>query len=356
MARELYHAAMQTGGNGMPIKAATNPVTVYNEDHMLVIGDYDHVLHDYLKRDFAIDFKFNKVRALGYPHVWNEQKRIPHNTTAIDPKKGFSIGEHATDAPSYRPKELDTNYDRDNWKQAFVRCYATGIRYDFFTREMEKNYGTFEDLTAKDYNDMFVDFARTTANDFWNGTTALDSTSAYTYCGVLSQITDKSAIADGTYIADAITTKILNLMSRLDYSDYPDVIAMNHATYDLLIKEEQSRENYMRPIEAEIIPGHTVPAFYTPMGLIPIFLTPYIKPETVEGGVEHQIVALNSSMIDKIWMFNESPTVYEIANPEMPLANDRLLTDKFVLDFANYIVHGAHTGAHFILTKKVATV
>ena len=58
-------------------------------------------------------------------------------------------------------------------------------------------------------------------------------------------------------------------------------------------------------------------------------------------------------MIDRIWMFDDGPKVFEIANPDTPLANDRLLTDKFVMDFSNYIVHGAQTGAHFILTKKV---
>ena len=58
-------------------------------------------------------------------------------------------------------------------------------------------------------------------------------------------------------------------------------------------------------------------------------------------------------MIDRIWMFSDAPKVYEIANPDTPLANDRLLTDKFVLDFANYIVHGVDTGMHFILEKTV---
>ena len=347
----LYNAAMQTGDNGMPIKAATNPVTVYNEDHMLVVGDYDHVLHDYLKRDFTLGVMVNSVRATGYPHTWNEQKAIPSNTTAVDPKAGFGT----TAAPSYKPTTLSTAYDRDNWKNAFCRCYATGIRYDYFTRKMEENYGTFEDLTAKDYQDMFVDFTRTTSNDFWNGKTALDSTTAFTYAGVLSQITDTSAIASGTNISDALNTKIASLMARLDYSGMPNIIAMNPATYDILCKQEAARSIYTRNIETEIVPGIKVPGFYTPTGLLPIVLTPFIKPDstTTAGKTVHSIVALNTTMIDRIWMFNDGPKVFEIANPDMPLANDRLLTDKFVLDFANYIVHGAQTGAHFVLTHTV---
>ena len=92
------------------------------------------------------------------------------------------------------------------------------------------------------------------------------------------------------------------------------------------------------------------------MGKLPIVLTPFIKPVVnAEGGgsTKHQIVAVNSAMIDRIWMFSDAPKVYEIANPDTPLANDRLLTDKFVLDFANYIVHGVDTGMHFILEKTV---
>lgn len=351
MNNKLYSAALATGGNGLPIQAATNPMPVYNEDHMLVVGDYDNVLHDYLKRDFSLGIKVNSVRASGYPHVWNEQKAIPSNTTAVDPKVGFGT----TGAPSYKPATLSVNYNRDNWSTAFCRCYATGIRYDFFTREMEKNYGTFEDLTAKDYNDMFVDFTRTTANDFWNGTTTLNSTAAFTYAGVLSQITDMSPIAAGTTISDALNTKIASLMASLDYAGMPNVIAMNPSTYDILCKQEAARSIYMRNVETEIVPGIKVPGFYTPQGLLPIILTPFIKPDTTTtaGKVIHSIVALNTDMIDRIWMFNDGPRVFEIANPDTPLANDRLLTDKFVLDFANYIVHGAQTGAHFILKHTV---
>lgn len=356
MPRELYHAAVRTANDGTMIKAdATNPITVYNENHMVVVGDYDPVLRDYLKRDFSIGLKVNSVRASGYPHTWNEQKRMPSNTTAIDPRFGFGSAENG---PNYRKETLDSNYDRDNWSTAFCRCYTTGIRYDFFSREMQNNYGTFGDLTAKDYNDMFVDFAKVTANDFWNGTTPLNSTSGstWTYQGVISQIGagNTSAIAAGTKIADALVTKITNLMARLDYAGYPDVIAMNPATYDILIKEEQERQLYSRPIDVEIVPGVSVPGFYTPVGILPVLLTPFIKPETGEGSkTTHKIVALNSKAIDRIWMFNDGPRIYEIATPEQPLSNPSLLTDKFILDFANYIVHGVSTGQHFILTKEV---
>lgn len=353
MARELYHSAVATAQDGTLVKAdATNPITVYNENHMVVVGDYDPVLRDYLKRDFSIGLKVNSVRASGYPHVWNEQKAIPSNTTAIDPRYGFGSAENGA---NYRKDTLAADYNRDNWSTAFCRCYTTGIRYDFFSREMQNNYGTFGDLTAKDYNDMFVDFAKVTANDFWNGTTALDSTSAFTYQGVISQIgaANTSGIASGTKIADALVTKITSLMARLDYEGYPDVIAMNPATYDILIKEEQERQIYSRPVDVEIIPGVSVPGFYTPVGVLPILLTPFIKPVVAEGKTTHQIVCLNSKAIDRIWMFNDGPRVFEIANPEQPYANQSLLTDKFVLDFANYIVHGVSTGQHFILTKEV---
>lgn len=351
MARERIAAALAAGQNGMPMAAANNPLPIYNENHMLVVTDYDPVLKDYLKRDFAIGLKIKGKRASGWPHTWNEQLAIPENTAAVDPRAGFGT----VDAPSYRPKTLNANYNRDNWKHAFARCYITGIRYDYFSRRMEQDYGTFEDLTVKDYNDMFVDFARKTSNDFWNGKSALDATDSFEYCGILSQITDNTPIADGTTISDALNTKIANMMARLDYNGMPDVIAMNSATYDLLVKEEQARGIYHREIQTEILPGVKVTGFYTPVGVLPIVLTPFIKPEVdKDGAVTHKIVALNTSMIERIWLFDDGPKVFEIADPEMPLANDSLLTDKFVMDFSNYILHGAQTGAHFTLTKKVS--
>ena len=349
MAGKLYSAALAQDENGTLLKAAANPFTVYNEGHMLVVGDYDPVLHDYLKRDFSIGVKVNSVRSSGYPHVYNEQTKLPNNTKAVDPKIGFGTAGN----PSYRPTTLDADYGRDSWKTAFPRAYVTGIRYTFFDRSMEQDYGAFENLIAKDTNDMMTDFVKTTANDFWNGTTPLDSTTAFTYCGVLSQVTDKTAIAGNTTIVGAIQTKVASLMARLDYTKYPDVIAMNPATYDLLVKEEEARQIYTRPIEAEIVPGVKVPGIYTPVAVLPVVLTPFIKPEVAGGKTTHSIVALNTSMIDRVWLFNESPTMYEVATPENPLGNNGLMTDKFILNFENYVVHGASSGAHFILTKEV---
>lgn len=333
----------------------TNPVETYKGDHVIVIGDYDHVLHDYLKRDFAIQFKCNSVKALGYPHYWNEQKRIPSNTQAIDPKMGLG-----TSTPSYRPAVADVNYDRDNWNHAFCRTYVTGIRYEYFDREMAKNYGSFEDLIAKDTNDMMVDFTKTTVNDFWNGKSDMkkNDSANLKYSGIISQITDIGQIAFGDNIADSITTKITNMMARLDYTYYPNVLAMNPATYDLILKQEGARDVYSRPVDIDIIPGISVPSFYTPVGKLPIVLDPFIKPAVAESGpnsgkMVHQIIALNTDMIDRIWMFNDGPQIFNVENPEQPFNNDRLLTDMFILDFANYILQAPHTGAHFIMEYAV---
>ena len=43
MARDKFAAAMATNSHGAIIKAESNPISVYNQDHMLVVGDYDHL-------------------------------------------------------------------------------------------------------------------------------------------------------------------------------------------------------------------------------------------------------------------------------------------------------------------------
>jgi hypothetical protein len=352
--RILAAGAITDGG----IFAAAPGVNV-NQGHALIVDGYEQVLYDYLKRDFPLGVSVNSIEASGPIHIWNEQKAIPNNTIAMDPKLGIG-----STTPDYAKATLDSNYNRDNWWKAVPRTYGTRIEYDYFTLKSEQRYGTFEDLTAKDYNDMIVDFTKTTANDFWNGrsTGLADTASTYKFefTGVLKQITDISAIADGTFIANALNTKIANLQARLDYFAVPDVICMNSATYDLLVNEEEGRSTYYQNITTEILPGHSVKGFNTYLGTLPIIQTPFVKPLVGDGtngvavgSVKHSIVALNRSMIDRVWWFNSMPQFFELANPNMPLGNSRLLTNKMMLDFSNYILRAPHTGAHFTLTKTV---
>lgn len=338
---------------------ASAPGVNVNDGHALIMDGYEQILHDYLQREFPIGISVNSMEASGPVHMWNEQKAIPSNTTAMDPKLGVG-----STTPDYAVATLNDDYQRDNWLNALPRLYGSRIEYDYFTLKAEQRYGTFEDLTAKDYNDMIVDFTKVTHNDFWNGrSTGLAATTGtykFEYTGVLGQITDTAAIADGTFIANALNTKIASLQARLDYSGMPDVICMNSATYDVLVNEEEGRSTYYQNITADILPGHKVKGFNTYIGTLPIIQTPFIKPivgtgaNGVEvGKVKHQIVALNRSMIDRVWWFNNAPQFFELANPNMPLGNSRLLTNKMMLDFATYILRAPHTGAHFMLTKTV---
>lgn len=338
---------------------AAAPGVNINQGHQLIVDGYEGVLHDYMKRDFTIGLLVNDIEASGPVHIYNEQKRIPTNASAADPKMGFAT----TGNPDYaKGGPLDTDYQRDNWVNVIPRMYGSRIEYDYFALKAEQRYGAFEDLTAKDYNDMIVDFTRVKADHFWNGKAAGladNSTGAnkFEYMGILPQITsvaaNVSAIATGTLIVDAINTKIANMQMRLDYTGMPKVIAMNAATYDILVREERSRGGVYVPITKEIIPGWSVPAINTYAGLMPILLTPYIKPVVGATDITHSIVFLNPELIDRAWWFNSQPTIMEFANADNPNANSRLLTNKGIMQFDSYFVRGLQTGNNFVMTKTV---
>ena len=337
---------------------AAAPGVNINQGHQLIVDGYEDVLHDYLKRDFTIGLIVNDVEASGPVHIYNEQKAIPTNASAGDPKLGFG-----TTTPDYAKATLDSDHQRDNWVNVIPRMYGTRIEYDYFALKAEQRYGTFEDLTVKDYNDMIVDYTRVVANDFWNGRSAGiadNSTGAYKfeYTGILAQIkslpANVTAIADGILISDAINTKIAGLQMRLDYSGMPKVIAMNASTYDILVKEEIARNAlYNQNITTEIIPGWEVPAIHTYVGKLPVLITPYIKPVDNGTTVTHSIALLNPEMIDRAWWFNSQPQFFEIANPDQPLNNSRLLTNKMMINFDNYFVRGLQTGSNFIMTRTI---
>lgn len=349
--RKVLSGAVGYNGKGEQVFAAYPGVTI-NEGHSAEVAGFEEKLYDAQLRDFPIEVGFNTIESTGSTHVFNEQKKLPNNTMAIDPKLGVG-----TTTADFGSTISDTDYGRDNFQTVVPRTYGGRIQYDYFTMKMEQRYGSFEDLTVKDYNDMIVGFNKTKANDFFNGrSTALNDISS-TYhletTGILSQITDSSPIADGVYIADAINTKIASLQARLDYTGMPDVICMNAATYDAMVQEERNRANYMQEITSDIVPGWNVKAINTYAGTLPIMITPFIKPTVSGGTTTHTIVALNRKYIDKVWWIKNGPQFMEFASADQPLANQRLLTDKQMIEYMNYILRFPYTGMHFKLTKAI---
>ena len=329
-----------------------------NEGHVLSITDYEKMLYDYRLRNFPIIVNFNSVEAMGYPHNFNEQNKIPSNTTALNPKTGNGTGSPVV--PNFSMTASDTDYGRDNWKKVFVKLYGNSIQYDYFARRYEERYGSFEDLLVKDYNDMIVDFDRVTHDKFWNGAATSvedDETVSLEYCGVLKQITDTTAITTGSNIFDAINTKMASLQARLDYSGLPDVICMHPSTYDILVKQERDRANSYITINSEIVPGWKVNTLNTYTKSFPIMITPFIRPvadAATPTKYTHKIVFLNQGMIDRVWMFNDGPMFFTWADANEPNANARVLTNKSMMSYENYVLRGPSTGAHLMMTYDVA--
>ena len=222
---------------------AAAPGVAVNVGHSLIVDGYESVLHDYMKRDFGIGLICNEIESEGPVHIFNEQKKLPTNAKAADPKVGFS----STATPNYHDDAArDEDYGRDNWVNAIPRFYGSRIQYDFFAKQCALKYSAFGDLMAKDYNDMLVDFTRVKAEHFWNGkSTAIDNNSTgankFEYTGILGQIAsvgaNVSVILPATLIVDAIQTKLANMQMRMDYTGMPKVIAMNAATYDILVPD-----------------------------------------------------------------------------------------------------------------------
>ena len=344
---------IKTDSGLVKAEASGKPNINIDREHTFVTHAFDPDLKDYQRRVFPLLDMIPSQETLGYPYVWNEQDDIPSNTEAVDPQKG--VGEGIGKDANYKKKTLSTDYKRSNWKQALPRMYMTGIQYSWFDTQMQKRYGSYmQDLLAKDLNDMKVDYNRTIANDFWNGDSpSLDDTSNFKYMGILNQITDKDdTVPAGTRIAQVIQTKIAKAQAQTKYLGAPNVICMNPITFDILCQEEEKNANglYHRSITTEIIPGIEVPAINTQVGLIPIHLTPFIKVE----GTKHKIVALNTNMIKRIWLFSPTPMLFVTQDANNPINNPALMTDKNLMNIDTYILFGTQTPSHFIITKDTA--
>lgn len=369
------------------IKASFDPDI--NQSHYLVMPNYERVMYDYIRRNIPVSVRARSIQANGYPHRFAEQKKLPQNAAFIAPNSAADYG--------LGTKTLDEDHGRE-FSLAYVKAMTSRLKYTYFEKRQTEQYGQFEQVIKNDMMDLMADFAKVKNQAIWTGgASSLQDTTSNEYCGLLTQITDKSTVASGTKIADAVQTHIAERLSDLTWGGRPTAIYANPISIDLLIQEERERTGYQRNIDVEITPGNKVPGIITQAGTLPLIADPYIPITSVytyaattdttvtsgktyftkSGSVytkvasptgnpstsgyyeiattkkEHRFVMMNENLLDRIWFDSPNAMLFEIASPENPYNNTKLLTDKMVMQYDAYILRGAYAGFHSILSKIV---
>lgn len=235
-------------------------------------------------------------------------------------------------------------------RSAFVKAITNEIEFTHFDREVGEQQGLYPGLTTEDVQDMVTDLLTLQDEKLWTGNdTSLSESTTNEYVGLLTQLTQTGAIADGVLMTDAIRTEIARLSARKDYDVRPSVIVVNPITYDLIEQEEQARPTNHKHYEVELTAGVKVIGVMTAMGILPIIADPYLPLDTTTtvGSTIHKIVILTESLITRYYVGSDKPRIFAFG------IQDESLNEKYMALQYDCIVAKGAAYAHSILTKTI---
>ena len=268
-------------------------------------------------------------KATGNPTRYFEKKKSNKSASFQDP--------HALSANKFNANRVT--------KSAFVKAITNEIEFSHFDREVGAQQGLYNGLTEEDIRDMVTDLLTLQDEKVWTGNdTALHESTTPEYVGLLTQLTQTGAIADGMKICDAIRTEVARLSAKTDYDVKPSAIYVNPLTYDLIEQEEQARPTNHKHYEVEMTAGIKVIGVMTAMGVLPIIPDPYL-PVTED---EHKIVILSENLVTRYYVTSDKPRIFAFG------IQDESLNEKYMaLQYDCVVAKGAEY-AHTVLTKKVS--
>lgn len=323
-------------------------VADYNQSHYIEMPEFEPGMLDFLKRDTTILNRIQTQAALGHPTRYWEQTKLPHNAAFINPRGG-------TDG-KYGKDTVDDDYGRVE-KSAMLKAITSRITYTLFDKQLVTQQDVQKELLNKDMQDMLVDIRRTQNDSIWNGTaTNLMDTTHNDYCGLLTQITDVTTIANpfnltektGEQITDAIRTKVAQSLADNKWGGRITALYANPLTIDYLSRAELKRDGVNIMLDSEKMDlgnGFVVNTIRTQAGILPIIPDSFIPVDSTSeaGKVKHVIVGLNESLVERSYLTSATPQIFKMG------LDAGLLDDYVAVLFDTVILKGADSHAHFQL-------
>ena len=266
-------------------------------------------------------------------------------------KRGAAFQDpHALAASKYTANRVE--------KSAFIKALTNEVEFSHFDREVGNQQGIYTGITEEDIRDMVKDLLMLQDAKVWTGNdTSLSESTTLEYVGLLTQLTQTAAIADGVKIVDAIRTEVARLAAQVEYDVKPSLIVVNPLTYDLIEQEEQARSNTNKTYDVEVVGGIKVRGVVTCMGILPIVPEPYLPIEANKGEGEnaekvvsntHKIVILSENLITRYYVGSPVPRIFAFG------IQDQSLNEKYMALQYDCVVAKAADYAHTVLTKTVA--
>lgn len=258
------------------LQAAT---TDYFGPGAIFVPEFQREINDLVRRAGVLGQRIMYVPATGAPSRWYDETAI-QDGQVTDPR---NITPTAT-APTRQENSL------------LIKAITNRIDYSLFDLETVRQQGIFNELKAKDLQDMVNGILRLRDKNLWTGSDTVSGnqvgTSAATaYVGLLNQITqtvviDTTATPAGS-IVDGIRTQVAKMVANASYVVRPTAIYMNPLLVDLLEQEAKNSNNALKFNQdgVEVVAGLRVPTMMTAAGILPIIPEPFLPLDATIPGI-----------------------------------------------------------------------
>lgn len=305
------------------------------------INRYQTEITDMVRRRGPLGQRIDQTPATGQPSRFFEQLAIP--TAAFsDPR--------VLVATASQPNRVE--------RVVSLKAITAQINYGLFDVEVNQQQGQYAYLEAKDLTDTVDGTLKLHDQNLWQGadTDLLVSTSNQ-YFGISGQIVSANPIGGSTVTANApvvvaatgslvnaIKTKVAQLANRTDYETKPSAFYMPPLLGDLIDQEAKTFQLYFNQVE--ILPGVTVQALPTQMGILPFVNDPFITIWPAGLLNIYSGFILSEDMVQYHYLTDPLPRVFQLGL----LGN--LAAQYVVVKFGGVVVKGAPYAHSWVVTTR----
>jgi hypothetical protein len=254
----------------------------------LITDDFQREITDSLRRNSVLEGRLHYTPATGDFSTYFEQNTI-NGGAFIDPRTPS-----ATATSNVRtPKSLK------------VKAITNQVNFGHYDITLANQQDNFEDLKAKDLNDMLNAIGLTHGKALWRGTdTSLAVPTTLQYVGLPKQITNTFTVGASASIVAAIRGKVAAMVASELYQLMPTAVYIHPIGHHYLEEEERNASNnetQVSNLRKTTVAGMEVLAIMTAAGLLPIIPEPFMPSAvnaTTASNTDYGIAIVTEPMIE----------------------------------------------------------
>ncbi|WP_391573862.1 hypothetical protein [Cohnella sp.] len=268
----------------------------------LITDDFQREITDALRRNSVLEGRLFYTPATGDFSTYYEQTEI-NGGEFVNPRSLTSTA--VTNEKT--PHSLK------------VKAITNQVNFGHYDVILANQQGNFEDLEAKDLNDMLNAIGLTHGKALWRGTdTSLTVPTTLQYVGIPKQITNTFTVGPSASIVTAIRAAVSAMVASEKFELRPTAIYIDPIGHYYLEEEERQSSNNQTQISnlrKTTVAGMEVLAIVTAAGVLPIIPEPFMISETNADNplnTDYGIAIVTESMIEYHYVGQKGIYLFEL--------------------------------------------